>query len=84
MILWLYGLIYELRIMRVIRTGKQKDNLAKYLYDVSKIIFAVVVIGPFVKPESINIYVFLFGLSATIIFYIFASRIDMIKFKNNE
>lgn len=72
------------KIVQLIRTEKQKDNLAKYLYDISKIVFAVAVIGPIAKPESINKYVLIFGLSAAIIFFIFASIIDIIKSQNNE
>jgi len=47
--------------MRIIRTEKQKDNFAKYLYDISKIIIAVMVIGPIAKPESFNIIIFATG-----------------------
>jgi len=39
--------------MRIIRTEKQKDNFAKYLYDISKIIIAVMVIGPIAKPGRV-------------------------------
>ena len=62
--------------MRIIRTEKQKDNLAKYLYDISKILAAVAVIGPFVNPEKINKITFIFGIAFTIIIFIFASIID--------
>ena len=44
--------------MRIIRTEKQKDNFAKYLYDISKISFAVAVIGPIAKPEVTDKFTF--------------------------
>ena len=62
--------------MRLLRTEKQKDNFAKYLYDISKIIAVVAVIGPFVNPEKVNKITFVFGVLFTIIFFIFASIID--------
>ena len=40
--------------MKVIRTDKQKENLAKYFWDMSKVAFAVLVAGPFAKPESFS------------------------------
>ena len=40
--------------MRIIRAEKQKDNLAKFFWDMAKVAITVLVIGPFAKPESIN------------------------------
>jgi len=40
--------------MKIIRTDKQRENLAKYFWDMSKIAFAVFVAGPFAKPESLS------------------------------
>ena len=67
--------------MRIIRTEKQKDNFAKYLYDISKIIFAVAVISPIAKPESTDKYTLLIGVAFTILLFTFATIIDSIKFK---
>lgn len=41
--------------MRIIRAEKQKDNLAKFFWDMAKVAFTLLVLGPFVKPESLNI-----------------------------
>lgn len=41
--------------MRIIRTEKQKDNLSKTFWDLGKIIFTILVVSPFAKPQSINI-----------------------------
>ncbi|MBI2968600.1 MAG: hypothetical protein HYY40_12425 [Bacteroidetes bacterium] len=67
--------------MRIIKTEKQKDNLAKYIYDISKVVFAVAVIGPIAKPESTDKYTLIVGVAFTIIVFIFASIIDSNKFK---
>lgn len=40
--------------MKIIRTEKQRENLAKYFWDMSKVAFAVLVAGPFAKPESFS------------------------------
>jgi len=62
--------------MRIIRTEKQKDNFAKYLYDISKIIIAVMVIGPIAKPESFNIIIFATGTGVSLIFFLIAQTLD--------
>jgi len=62
--------------MGIINTEKQKDNLAKYLYDISKIIFAVAVVSPFAKPENIDKYTLIVGISVSLMFFITASFID--------
>jgi len=36
--------------MKIIRTEKQRENLAKYFWDMSKVAFAVLVVGPFANP----------------------------------
>lgn len=38
--------------MKIIRTEKQKHNLAKFLWDMSKVAFTLLVIGPFARPET--------------------------------
>jgi hypothetical protein len=40
--------------MKIIRTDKQRENLAKYFWDMSKVAFAVLVVGPFARPESFS------------------------------
>lgn len=48
--------------MRIIRTDTQKENLAKYCWDLSKIVVAALVIAPFAKPESVNPGAVIIGL----------------------
>ena len=42
--------------MRIIRAEKQKDNLAKFFCDMAKVAFTLLVLGPFAKPESLNVF----------------------------
>ena len=63
--------------MHIIRNEKQKDNLAKYSYDLSKIIFAVVVISPFAKPESFDFLFVLGGFIVGFIFLIIGNILDI-------
>ena len=62
--------------MSLISTEKQKDNLAKFSYDVAKIILAVTVIGPIAKPETFHFYLFIGGLLVAILFFIFGYMLD--------
>ena len=43
--------------MRIVRTEKQKDNLAKYAWDMSKVMVAALAIAPFAKPEAVDLRV---------------------------
>jgi len=69
-------LISKLRNLELIKTEKQKDNYSKYFYDLSKIILVVTVIAPIAKPETFNIHLFIGGLLASILLFIFGSLID--------
>jgi hypothetical protein len=46
-------LLYK-KTMRIIRAEKQKDNLAKFFWDMAKVAFTLLVLGPFAKPESVT------------------------------
>jgi len=50
-------------LMKIIRTEKQRENLAKYFWDMSKVAFAVLVAGPFAKPESFSSAGLLIGIA---------------------
>ena len=49
--------------MNIIHTEKQRENLAKYFWDMSKVAFAVLVVGPFAKPESFSAAGLLIGVA---------------------
>jgi hypothetical protein len=57
-----------LKMMPLIKTEKQKDNLAKFSYDIAKIILAVTVVGPIAKPETFHFALFIGGFVVTVIF----------------
>lgn len=40
--------------MQIIRTEKQKDNLAKFFWDMAKVALTLLVLSPFAKPESVS------------------------------
>jgi len=49
--------------MKIIRTEKQKDNLAKFFWDMSKVAFTLLVGGPFARPESFSATGLLVGVA---------------------
>ena len=69
-------MITKLKNLQLIKTEKQRDNWAKYSYDLSKIILIVTVIAPIAKPETFNIYLFSGSLLLSIVFFIFGSLLD--------
>mgnify|MGYP001562886689 FL=1 len=62
--------------MPLIKTEKQKDNLAKFSYDIAKIILAITVVGPIAKPETFHFWLLLGGLVVSVLFFIFAYQLD--------
>jgi len=54
--------------MLPIKTEKQKDNLAKFSYDIAKIILAITVISPIAKPETFHLSLFIGGFMVTMLF----------------
>lgn len=57
-------------------TEKQKDNVAKFLYDVAKIIIATLVLTPFTHIEPMKIWTLIAGICATTIFFLIAFNLD--------
>lgn len=43
-------------------TRKQRDNLAKYCYDISKILFATMVVGNIIDQEHFNVLTLALGV----------------------
>jgi len=58
------------------KTEKQKDNLAKFLYDTAKIILGILVITPLAKPEEINLLVLISGIYIVISCFLYAHYLD--------
>lgn len=65
----------------MLRNEKQKDNLAKFLYDIAKIIIAIIVISPIVQPEKFDMNVFAVGFIVAFLFFIFAYFLDQKQIK---
>ncbi len=62
--------------MPLIRTEKQKDNLAKFLYDLAKIVLAIAVIGPAVSLPVFSYAAMLGGLAVSGAAFVFAYYLD--------
>lgn len=63
---------------------KQKDNLAKFAYDLAKITIGITVITPLAKPEVFNFISSLLGLLAGISIAIFGYFLDAAEVKNDD
>jgi uncharacterized membrane protein (DUF106 family) len=57
-------------------TQEQQENLAKYLYDISKIIFATVVLGPLLQPVSFKVWIIISGSIVTLMVLLLAYLLD--------
>jgi hypothetical protein len=54
--------------MGAVLSSKQRENLAKYSYDVSKIIGAILIIGPLTRPEQISSVGLIVGVAGSLVF----------------
>ncbi|MBW8050594.1 MAG: hypothetical protein FVQ77_09690 [Cytophagales bacterium] len=54
---------------------KQRENAAKYLYDISKGIFLMIAVGSFVGQEF-NLNMIILGGVAALFFFIWTFRLD--------
>lgn len=57
-------------------TEKQKDNVAKFLYDGAKITLVTLVLSPFTNKEPMEIWVLIAGLLVTFISFVLAFNLD--------
>lgn len=62
--------------MRIIRTDKQKDNLAKYGWDMSKVAVAALTIAPFTKSEAVDLKTVSVGLFAGVVLALLGYFLD--------
>ncbi|MCR4319567.1 MAG: hypothetical protein NUV74_04415 [Candidatus Brocadiaceae bacterium] len=56
-------------------TKKQRESTVKYLYDISKGIALLAIVGDFVK-EKHNILIIITGLIATVVFFVWAYTLE--------
>jgi len=55
---------------------KRRENLAKAIYDLGKLVFAVLALGPIVNPEVFNVSIVVVGVIITVALFIWAYLID--------
>jgi hypothetical protein len=67
--------------VQIIRTEKQKDNLAKYAWDMSKIVVAALAIAPFARPEAVDVRVVGGGLLAGLLLALGGYLLDGMEIK---
>lgn len=57
-------------------TKRQRENTARYLYDISKIVFAASVVGNLIAWKQFNMLIFLVGAGMGLIIFWFGYRLD--------
>ena len=57
-------------------TLRQRENTAKYLYDLSKIVFAGAVLGDFIAWERFNVITLVFGATLSYSFLWWGYMLD--------
>lgn len=57
-------------------TLQQQENLAKYLYDISKLILVVAVLTPIVQPERFRLWIMISGFITTFLTFLLAYFLD--------
>lgn len=55
---------------------KRRENLAKAIYDLGKLVFAVLVLGPIVTPEAFSLPRIIAGVIVTLLLFASAYFID--------
>lgn len=62
--------------MRLVRTEKQKDNAAKFVWDMAKVAMTLFVIGPFANSERVGVPRLVVGLGLALVLVGAAYMID--------
>ena len=62
-----YGGCWYSHVVPLIRTEKQKDNTAKFLYDIAKIDFAALVVAQIASSSGLRFWILVMGILATIV-----------------
>jgi len=68
--------------MQILRTEKQKDNLAKFFWDDAKIALAALIVGPVARPETAEAWVIVLGILATLAFALLGYLFDGMEVKS--
>lgn len=62
--------------MRVIRTEKQRENLARFCWNLAQITLGALVVAPMARPETIQSWVIGLGLAASAVFVLWGYLLD--------
>ncbi|MEW6609101.1 MAG: DUF6722 family protein [bacterium] len=57
-------------------TKKQRENLSKALFDISKLILTALVLGSFISNRAFDLLTFLIGICIFLLCFIIAITID--------
>lgn len=60
-------------------TSRQRENTAKYLYDLSKIVFAAAVVGKLVAGGRIHVLQLVVGSSITYLLFWWGHSLDRVR-----
>ncbi len=60
-------------------TQRQRENTAKYLYDLSKIVFAAGVVGNLVAWKRFDVIDFCVGVAAAYLFFWMGFHLDRVR-----
>ena len=62
--------------MRIIRTEKQRENLARFCWNMAQITLGALVVAPLARPESMETWVVVAGIGVTAAFVILGYVLD--------
>lgn len=62
--------------MEIFKNFSQKNSVAKYCFDVSKIILTIIVIAPIVKDGLTNTYLTIGGVTLVLFFFFAGYLLD--------
>jgi hypothetical protein len=66
--------------MEIFKNANQKNNVAKYCFDVSKVLLAIIVIAPLVREEASHFYLTIGGVFLALMFFLIGYLIDSKEF----
>jgi len=70
--------------MRILRTEKQRENLAKFFWDMAKVAFTFFVITPLAQPQSYGLLRVIAGVAIGFILVVIGYMLDGRKVAEEE
>lgn len=62
--------------MRVIRTEKQRENLARFCWNMAQITLGALVVAPLARPETSQVLLVGLGIAAAAVFIVLGYLLD--------